>query len=435
MPAPLPVLHLLAGREKSLLRRHPWIFSGAIDRLAGEEPEPGGTVEVRSSRGQFLARAAWSPRSQIRGRVWTFDAAEEIATGFFRERLARAVAMREALAGRGMIEASACRLVHGESDGLPGLIVDRYGDFLVCQILAAGPERWRGEIVAALADLLRPRGIYERSDVDVREKEGLARRTGCVWGEEPPDLVEIAEGRSRFLVDVRSGHKTGFYLDQREARSRVAAWARGAEVLNCFSYTGAFAVRALEGGAAHVTNVDTSAPALAHARRHLELNGYAQIMPDTGTASEGRLTVPSRRDESEAPPSSTSSLLPTASCLEGDVFAFLRRLRDQARQFDIAILDPPKFAESRAQIEGAARGYKDINVLAFKLLRPGGLLFTFSCSGLMEPDLFQKIVADAALDARRDAQIVERLGQAPDHPTLLAFPEGAYLKGLVCRVA
>jgi 23S rRNA (cytosine1962-C5)-methyltransferase len=450
--APHPTLILHPGKEKSLLRRHPWIFSGAIERLTGAEPASGDTVEVRSSKGQFLARAAWSPTSQIRARVWTFDSAEAVTPAFFRDRLGHALALRAALVTKGMAEPTAGRLVHGESDGLPGLIVDRYGEFLICQFLSAGPERWRGEIVAALRELAPCRGIYERSDVDVREKEGLERRTGLLAGAEPPETIEIAEGRSRFLVDVRTGHKTGFYLDQRDSRQRVAAWACGAEVLNCFAYTGAFAVRALEGGAAAVTNVETSASALEHARRHFELNGYAEsgtgvspVAPDGPSGQDHVSETPQDsglRTQDSGLRTQDSLLKPLASSLKpqawtnvpGDVFQILRRFRDQARQFDIVVLDPPKFAESRAQLEAAARGYKDINVLAFKLLRPGGILFTFSCSGLMEPDLFQKIVADAALDAHRVAQILERLGQAPDHPTLLAFPEGAYLKGLVCRV-
>ncbi len=291
--------------------------------------------------------------------------------------------------------------MHAESDGLPGLHVDRYGEFLVVQILSAGIEKWRDEIVTALVDAVAPRGIYERSDADVREKEGLEPRTGPMMGEEPPELVEIVEGACRFLVDVRRGHKTGFYLDQRENRLRVGDAAPGREILNAFAYTGAFAVHALVAGAARVTNVETSGDALELASRNAERNGID----------------PARVEH-----------------VEGDVFKMLRRYRDEARTFDVVILDPPKFAESKAILDRAARGYKDINLLALKLLRPGGTLFTFSCSGLMPPDLFQKIVADAALDARRDAWIVRRLAQAPDHPVALTFPEAGYLKGLEVRV-
>jgi 23S rRNA (cytosine1962-C5)-methyltransferase len=382
----------------ALRRRHPWVFGRAVAQVSGD-PGPGDTVDILAPGGTPVARGAYSPASQIRVRVWTFDPAERVDAAFFRSRLDRAIAARrELLAEPGH---TACRLVNAESDGLPGVVVDRYGDTLVCQLLAAGAERWRQELVAALVDAAPCRSVYERSDADVRAKEGLEPRTGLVWGAEPPELVEIHERGLHLQVDVRCGHKTGFYLDQRCNRARVAAHCRGAEVLNCFSYTGAFSVAALAAGAARVTEVETSAPALALARRHLELNGL----------EAARLEQ-----------------------VEGNVFAVLRGFRDRGRQFDLVILDPPKFAESRAQLAGASRGYKDVNLLAFKLLRPGGRLFTFSCSGLVSAELFQKIVADAALDAGREVQLLERLGQASDHPTALPFPEGTYLKGLICRV-
>lgn len=394
----MPTLILKAGREKSLLRRHPWVFSGAIAQIEGA-PAPGETVEVVAADGAWLGRGAYSPHSQIAVRVWTFDEAEAITPEFFRARLARAMAVRAAL----LTEAgtTAYRLVNAESDFLPGLIVDRYGDWLVCQLLSAGAERWRDDLVAALSDLVPCAGIYERSDVDVRAKEGLPLRTGGLAGLAPPERVEIAEHGARFWVDVLHGHKTGFYLDQRDNRAPVRAAASGREVLNCFAYTGAFGVSALLGGAAHVTQVESSGAALELAQHHIALNGL-----EAGRAAH----------------------------VEGDVFQVLRQYRDSRRQFDLIVLDPPKFAESKHQVERAARGYKDINLLAFKLLRPGGLLFTFSCSGSVPPDLFQKIVADAALDAGRAAQMVRRLTQSADHPVALSFPEGEYLKGLVCRV-
>ena len=385
------------GREQSLLRRHPWIFSGAVANVEGD-PGIGETVDVLLADGTRVGRAAFSPKSQIVARVWSFDPAEEIGPAFFRARLERSLAMRGD--GARAVDPGAARLVNAESDGLPGVIVDRYGARLVVQILTAGAERWREAIVESLAALVSPAGIYERSDVDVREKEGLEKRSGPLAGDEPPDLVEIVEGNVRFLVDVKGGHKTGFYLDQRENRGIVAAYARGLEVLNCFSYTGGFGVAALAAGAARVTNLDTSRPALDLALRNAELNGFG-----------------AERVEN----------------IEGDAFMALRRFRDEGRSFDLVVLDPPKFAESKVQLERASRGYKDVNLLAFKLLRERGVLATFSCSGLMTPELFQKIVADAALDARREARIVRRLGQAPDHPVALPFPEGAYLKGLVCE--
>ena len=297
---------------------------------------------------------------------------------------------------------SACRLINAESDGLPGLVVDRYADFLVCQFLSAGSEHWKDEILRHLQRILSPRGIYERSDVEVRLKEGLKPRAGVLRGEPPPDLMPIEEGPCRFLVDVRRGHKTGFYLDQRDNRQALGDYARGRTVLNCFAYTGGFGIWALKGGAQHVTNVESSASAVELSARHVEVNDL-----DAGKAAH----------------------------LQGDAFQVLRELRNANRAFDLVVLDPPKFVESRSQMLRGARGYKDINLLAFKLLSPGGVLVTFSCSGLVTPDLFQKIIADAALDAGRDAQILRTLTQAPDHPVSLSFPEGAYLKGLICRVS
>lgn len=402
--SPVAVVRLAPGKEKSLLRRHPWVFSGAI----AEEPRrlrSGETVDLRSAGGEFLARAAWSPESQIRARVWTFDPAEAVDEGFFERRLSKAVQMRRDLVVPGRLAGNCARLVHGESDGLPGLVVDRYGDVVVAQFLSAGVERWHAAIVAALERATGAATVWERSDADVREKEGLVSRTGLLAGREPDEVVPIDENGRKYLVDVRQGHKTGFYLDQRLGRDAAARWCRGREVLNAFSYTGGFSVAALQGGAASVVDVDTSADALAMARRNVEANGFG------GADGQGAYDA-----------------------IEGDVFALLRRFRDSRRTFDAIVLDPPKFADARAHLDKAARGYKDINLLAFKLLRPGGVLLTFSCSGLMTTELFQKVVADAAVDARRDAMLVERLEQGPDHPVALPYPEGAYLKGLVCRV-
>ena len=393
----MPTVTVNKRAERSLLRRHPWVFSGGIEQ-ADAPLEPGETVDVRSADGMRHGRGACSPVSQIAVRMWTFDPGEDVNADFFRARLSRAVACRRSLMARP--DFTACRLVNAESDGLPGLIADRYGDVIVCQFLTVGSERWREVLVDALQALLPGRIVYERSDADVREKEGLPLRAGALRGGEPPDLVDIREGPCTFLVDVRQGHKTGFYLDQRENRGHLADYAAGADVLNCFAYTGAFGVWAAKAGAAHVTNVESSASALSLARRHVDINGL----------DERRFDM-----------------------VEGSVPVVLRSYRDAGRAFDLIILDPPKFAEARSHVPGASRGYKDINLLAFKLLRPGGIVFTFSCSGHLEADLFQKIVADAALDARRDVQILRRLGQADDHPTATNFPEGTYLKGLICR--
>ncbi len=386
---------LKAGKEKSLTQRHPWIFSGAVEAVHGQ-PVAGETVNVVGSRGEWLASAAYNPLSNIRARVWSFEAGEVVDAGLIRRRLVQALALRQALIAAN--ETDAVRLVHGESDGLPGMIVDRYADWLVIQLLTAGAEKWKDVLVEQLVQLTGIRQIYERSDVDVRRLEGLTERSGLVQGTTVPDVVEITENGLKFGVDVRVGQKTGFYIDQRVNRRRLGQLAAGRQVLNCFCYTGAFSAYALAGGAADVLSVDSSADALA-----------------AGTLNLRRNQLPEER----------------ATWLEGDVFFVLRKLRDQGRAFDMIVLDPPKFAPTAVQAEQAARGYKDINLLAFKLLRPGGLLFTFSCSGGISADLFQKIVAGAALDAHVDARLVEHLAQSPDHPVALNFPEGTYLKGLV----
>lgn len=394
----MPTIRLKSGRDKSLLNRHPWVFSGAIDAISGKL-DSGQTVDVVSANGTWLAKGAFSPHSQIAVRIWTFGQDEEIGLDFFRNRISRAILART-LPGTQQ-DFSACRLIHAESDGLPGITVDKYGDYLVCQFLSAGAERWKPDLVRTLEEIVPCKGIYERSDVAVREKEGLFPATGVLGGNCPPELVRIREGDLWYQVDILKGHKTGFYLDQRENRAMIAEFCKGAEVLNCFAYTGAFGVAALAAGAESVTNIESSASLLDLAMKNAALNGLdsarIQNMPE-------------------------------------DVFHTLRRFRDSRRSFDVIILDPPKFAESQSQIPKACRGYKDINLLAAKLLAPGGTLITFSCSGLMPPDLFQKIVADAARDAGRNGQIVRRLYQASDHPTALAFPEGTYLKGLICRI-
>jgi 23S rRNA (cytosine1962-C5)-methyltransferase len=389
------VLVLKKGREKSVKRHHPWIFSGAVEKIDGE-PALGDTLEVRDASGQTLALAAFSPHSQIRARVWSFDTSEEVDAGFFRARLARALAMREGLpAAR---HTNALRLVHGESDGLPGLVVDRYGDVLVAQFLAAGVERWRDPILDALAELTGSEAVYERSDAEVRNLEHLPARVGFVRGDRNASRSPITEHGLNFRVDVQQGQKTGFFLDQRDNRQRIRALAEGRVVLDGFSYTGGFALAALAGGAKHVTAIESSMPALEVAKDNLACNPL----------DAGRLEF-----------------------VHADVFAHLRALRDRNAKFDLVILDPPKFAPTAAQAAKAARAYKDINLLALKLLSPGGLLATFSCSGGVPAELFQSIVAGAALDAGGRAKIIERFGAAADHPVALEFPEGEYLKGLL----
>ena len=418
----MKTIRLKEGKERSLLRRHPWIFDGAIARGAADAGE---TVRVESDAGQFLAWAAFSPSSKIRARVWSFDEAQRIDASFFIARIAQSIRARS----RFDIKSDGFRLIHGESDGLPGLVVDRYADTLVAQFSSCGSERWKSEIVGALLDQTGLTRLYERSDASVRGLEGLPEATG--WLANPaPTLVAsrtalppeganfprggpaenggagsteviITEHGWKLSLDVAEGHKTGFYLDQRDSRQKFADYTRRLQfqrVLNCYCYTGGFTVAALSGGAAHVTSIDSSAPALERARANVALNGF----------DASRTTL-----------------------LDADVNASLRQYIKEGRTFDAIVLDPPKFAPTVAHAERAARAYKDINRLALSVLEPGGVLFTYSCSGGISADLFHKIVASAGSDAGVDAFISERMGGAPDHPMTVAFPEGEYLKGLI----
>jgi 23S rRNA (cytosine1962-C5)-methyltransferase len=389
----MKTLRLREGKERSLLRHHPWIFESAIAKGGGDAGE---TVRVESHDGKFLAWAAFSPTSKIRARVWSFDETQRIDVAFFTVAVQRSVRAR----ARFDVQSDGVRLVHGESDGLPGLIVDRYGDTLVTQFLSTGAERWKGVLVDALLAETGLNRLYERSDTNARALEGLAEAAGWLRGEGPTELV-LREHDWRLGLSISEGHKTGFYLDQRDSRKKFADYTRRlgfAQVLNCYCYTGGFTVAALAGGAGQVTSIDSSGPALQRASANVALNGFA----------------PER-----------------ASFLDADVNASLREFGQQGRQFDAIVLDPPKFAPTVAHAERAARAYKDINRLAFKLLTPGGVLFTYSCSGGISADLFHKIVASAGSDAGVDGYITERLGGTPDHPMTINFPEGEYLKGLV----
>jgi len=391
----MKTIRLKEGKERSLERRHPWVFDSAIAKGGGD---PGETVRIDSDSGEFLAWAAFSPQSKIRARVWSFDPAQRIDGAFIAGLCAKAVAAR----GRFAIASDAMRLVHGESDNLPGLIVDRYADTLVAQFLSAGAERWKGVIVDAMLAATGLTKLYERSDTNARSLEGLPPATGWLRGSGPTEIT-IREHDWRLTLDVATGHKTGFYLDQRDSRRKFCDTTRRLafqRVLNCYCYTGGFTIAALAGGASHVTSIDSSAPALERARSHVALNGFD----------------PARTD-----------------FLDADVNASLRRFIEEGRTFDAIVLDPPKLAPTAAHAERAARAYKDINRLALTLLEPGGVLFTYSCSGGISADLFHKIVASAGADAKVDGYITERLGGAPDHPMTLAFPEGEYLKGLVVQ--
>jgi 23S rRNA (cytosine1962-C5)-methyltransferase len=389
----MKVIRLRPGKEKSLLRGHPWIFDGAVAKGGADSGE---TVRVESHEGAFLAWAAYSPKSRIRARVWSFDSAERIDAEFFAGRIRKAIQARSLW----HIDSDSVRLVHGESDGLPGLVVDRYGETLVAQMTSCGTERFKTLLSKVLLAQTGLAKLYERSDGSVRALEGLPEASGWLEGQGPCDLV-IREHSWRLGLDIARGHKTGFYLDQRDNRQLFHQWTRQrrfAQVLNCFSYTGGFTVAALAGGAGFVTSIDSSALALDQARANVRLNGL---------------------DESRT------------EMLDADVNASLRRFLEQGRRFDAIVLDPPKFAPTAAHAEKAARAYKDINRLALQLLVPGGVLFTFSCSGGVSADLFHKIVASAGTDAGVDAFISHKLGGAPDHPMTVCFPEGEYLKGLV----
>jgi 23S rRNA (cytosine1962-C5)-methyltransferase len=388
----MKIITLREGKERSLLRHHPWVFQGSI---ANGKADAGETVRVQAHDGRFLAWAAYSPSSMIRVRVWSFDEAERIDAAFFERRIVAALALRERLA----IASDGVRLIHGEADGLPGLIVDRYGDTLSAQFLSAGTERWKKTLAELLVKLTGVQRLYERSDSGVRGLEGLEPVTGWLHGD-GDTAVSIHEHGWQLTLDVAQGHKTGYYLDQRDNRKRFADWVRqfgSQSVLNCYSYTGGFSVAALAGGAQEVISVDSSAAALQRASAHVTLNGFDAAHHQA---------------------------------IDADVNGTLRQLLKDGRRFDAIVLDPPKFAPTAAHADRASRAYKDINRLALKLLAPGGLLLTFSCSGGIGAELFHKIVAGAGMDAEVNGYLIARLEAAPDHPTTIAFPEGEYLKGL-----
>lgn len=393
-------LRLKPGREKPVGNRHPWLFSGAIKEVEGN-PQPGDLTDVISAGGEWLALAYYNPHSQIRARILSWEEGTAVDEGWWRRRLAAALARRTVLSLEP--ETNAYRLVNAEADRLPGLVVDRYADYLVVQCLTLGIDRRKEMLVRLLTEMERPAGIVERSDVGVRKKEGLQEVAGVRHGQRPPQEVVVRENGFSFGANLLEGHKTGLYLDQRENRALLGKrrFVEGKRVLNAFAYTGGFAIYAAAGGAAAITNLDSSADVLAQAEGNMALNGYER---------------------------------PEDEYVAGDAFEVLRHYRDSGRTFDVIILDPPKFAYSQRDVQAACRGYKDLNWLAFRLLRPGGHLATFSCSGLVDADLFQKVVFSAVVDAGRDAQILYRLGQSPDHPILLTFPESAYLKGLLLQI-
>jgi len=389
---PSASLHLKADRDRSLKRGHPWILSGAVAKVEGD-PQPGDTVRIIAVNGTELATASYSPFSALRARVWSFDPNVEITAGFIAETINKAVAQRSADPEL----THTCRLIFGDADGLPGLTVDRYGEVAVMEINSVGIERWRDAVVSTLMKVEGITCVYERSEGADREREGLTVRNGLAAGTLPAKIYAI-EGNEKYIVNVEEGHKTGFYIDQRDSRKLVASLAPGLRILNVFGYTGSFGIVAAKNGAASVTTVESSGPALELAKQNAELNGV-----DVGEV------------------------------IEGDAFEVLRRMRDRRAEFDLIILDPPKYSASAKHIERATRKYKDINLVGIKLLAPGGKLMTFSCSQSMDTDLFQKVVAGAAVDAKRDLRIIRRLGQPVDHPVHLHFPESEYLKGLLLQ--
>jgi len=389
-------LILKKGREKPLKHKHPWIFSGAVERVEGD-PAPGETVEIRSFGGEFLAQGAYSPESQIQARVWSWLQDQDVSVDFFRSKIKQAIQYREQV----KYDYPMKRLIHAESDGLPGLVVDQYGEVLVLQLLSVGSDLWRDDLIQILAEETGAKSIYERSDVVVRKLEGLEPRTGLLFGQETEELLHIEQGGLQYWIDIRKGHKTGYYLDQRVNREVVGELCSGLSVLDCFCYSGGFSMQALKNGAESVTLVDESERALKLAEKHILSN---QLPVERMTTQKG------------------------------DVFEVLRKFRDQAKSFDVIILDPPKFAPTASYANRAARGYKDINLLAFKLLKPGGLLATFSCSGGISREFFLRILSGAALDAGVNARIQLHMGQSADHSINLSFPEGTYLKGYGIRV-
>jgi len=390
----IPIFRLKPGREKSVHRRHPWVFSGAVESEA-DANQPGQTVRVESSSGKFLGYAAWSPKSQIRLRFWSFNERDKIDENFFYSRLQKSLSHRSS----SNMASNAKRLVHGEADGFPGLIIDQYNQVLVLQFLSVGMEYWREVLIRQLIDLTGLECVFERSDTEVRRLEGLERQCGSILGELPSNFI-IKEHGLEYYIDVKNGQKTGFYLDQRANRAKIQEISNNREVLNCFCYTGGFSLNALRGGAKFVTSIDSSGQALKMAKLNTRMNGLQEDK---------------------------------TAWMEADVFASLRKFRDQGRNFDLVILDPPKFAPTKQNVEKAARAYKDINLLAMKLLNLGGLLASFSCSGAISPELFRKILASSAVDARHDFLIIDTFSADQDHPQLLSFPEGEYLKGILLQ--
>jgi len=389
---------LKRGREISIYRRHPWVYSGAILKVVGSI-EPGEIIRVLSNKGEFLGVGWYSPASQIRVRMLNFGDEESLGEDFLYKKIQRAISLREALID--VIDSSAYRLINSEGDTIPGVIVDRYSNFLVCQFLSAGAERFKDLIISCLREILKPEGIFERSDSNVRLKEGLKPYKGHLWGREAPDRVEIREKDVKFFVDVKRGHKSGFYLDQRENRYIFRDYVANKRILNCFSYTGGFCIHGFKKGAKEIKNIDASKDVLDAIEENLKLNGINKLSCEN---------------------------------IKGNAFNILKEMYEKKEVFDVVVVDPPKFVHNMGQMKSGIRGYKKINSMAFRLVAEGGYVFTFSCSGLVDAELFKKIILESAIDAGRDVAVLKELSQGVDHPYSISFPEGRYLKGFLLRI-
>jgi 23S rRNA (cytosine1962-C5)-methyltransferase len=389
---------LKKGKEKAALQRHPWIFSGALDKVKGS-PENGEVVKVLSANKDFLAYGYYNDKSRVAVRLLEWAEDQTINKDWYQQKVRTAIAARKHVLRKG--DTNTCRLVFSEADFLPGLIVDQYADFLSLQILSAGMENIKADIIEILKEELNPKGIFDKSDASARTHESLDGEQGLLWGENPPEFLEVKENGILYHINIAGGQKSGFYCDQRDNRLLLADYAEGKRVLDCFSYSGGFSLNSLKLGATHVTSVDSSALALETLQQNIGLNNFAA---DRSTS------------------------------IQSDVNKQLRAFKEEGKTFDIVVLDPPKYAPSRSALDRAARAYKDLNRLGMGLLESGGLLATFSCSGAVDIETFKQIIAWAALDAGKEVQIVKQFNQPEDHPVRISFPEGEYLKGLLVRV-
>jgi 23S rRNA (cytosine1962-C5)-methyltransferase len=388
---------LKKGKEKAALQRHPWVFSGALEKVKGK-PEDGDVVKVFAFDNEFLAYGYYNSNSRVAVRLLEWDESQTIDNNWYQNRLKQAIASRQFILSE---QTNTCRLVFSEADFLPGLIVDQYADFLSLQILSSGIEKVKAEIVEILKAELKPTGIFDKSDATARTHEGLPIENGLLWGENPPEFLAVKENGITYNINIAEGQKSGFYCDQRDNRHILASYTKGKKVLDCFSYSGGFSLNSLANGAASITCVDSSGLAIETLKQNVALNKF----------DVNKVTT-----------------------IQSDVNKQLRAFKESGELFDVIVLDPPKYAPSRSALDRAARAYKDLNRLGMLLLEKGGLLATFSCSGAVDIETFKQIIAWAALDAGKEVQIIKQFCQPEDHPVRISFPEGEYLKGLLLRV-